>query len=125
MKTHLVLSVAVLSLGLTVAQAYAEGEGNGEPFAFRAHAHAKPAAAFAADTGSNPYPELSGRLTQQVSETRMVAVGGSEAPVQSVSSTAHGFEEGTVPYVQARNLERHEASRQPPVMVAKAASAVR
>ena len=122
MKTHLVLAVAVLSLGLTTVQAYAEGEGNGDPFPFQAPTQPYSVAAFAADTASNPYPDLSGRPTQQPSETRMLAAGGSEAPVQSASSLPRGFDEGTVAYVQARSLERYAATRQTPVLVATAAS---
>ena len=107
MKTTL---AAVAALCLLTATAAHAGEGNGEPFPFRGPGLMTTVVprAFAADTGSDGYPDLDGRpFWIETAGGSDVPVTGSEGVVQTVNSLPRGFEDGTVAYAQAQSVRRY------------------
>ena len=108
MSLKIVASIAMLSLGLTAVQAYA-GEGAGNPFPFSGPAVPSDGHPFAASTGSEAFPQLTGEVTQPQSLAAMELSYGSETPVQSANSLPNNFADGTAPFAQARIQQRYIA----------------
>ena len=107
MKTAL---AAMAALCLVMAAAAHAGEGNGEPFSLREPGLTTlvTARTYAADTGSDAYPDLSGRPSWvETAGGFDVPVTGSEGVVQTANSLPRGFEEGTVAYAQAQFVRRY------------------
>jgi hypothetical protein len=103
---------AVAALCLFTSAAAHAGEGNGEPFPFRGPGLPTLATprAYAADTGSDAYPDLAGRPSWiETVGGSDVPVTGSEGVVQTANSLPRGFEEGTVAYAQAQSVRRYLA----------------
>ena len=116
----IVVRVAAAALGLAfIGQAHAEGEGNGDPFPHRAPARIYQGAAIVADTGSQPYPTITGQSVFSPVATQIAAASGNEAPVQSLNSLPSGFEEGTVTFAQQRSVERWASGHRPEIRVAQ------
>ena len=108
MRTQFVLAAAAVSLALSSGLARA-GEGNGDPFPFQAASWVTSGPAFMSDTGTQGYPQLTGRAVQPSSLAMLEPMAGTEAPVQTAQSLPRGFEEGSVAYAQAQSVNRYLA----------------
>ena len=114
MNTKLIIIATVAALSLSTT-AFAEGEGNGDPFPFRAQPQtayvALPTSAATADVGSQQYPAANPALSFASNGAPILPENGSNGPVQTANSLPVGFEEGTVPYMQAQSINRWYAQQ--------------
>ena len=104
MKTALLAAVAALSLATATAHA---ARGDSDPFPFRAPGITMVSPpAYAADTGSQAYPDLTGRPSQVVTagEFDGMPMTGSQAGIETANSLPRGFQDGTVAYAQEQSV---------------------
>lgn len=106
MRTTFLTAAALFGLMLAPALA---GEGNGDPFPahfgnLTATTQTLPQVA---DTGSDAYPNVSGRPGSDLPSllAEVLPTNGSEGAVQTANSLPVGAEEGTVAYAQARSVQ--------------------
>ena len=105
MKTILLTAAALFGLALAPALA---GEGNGDPFPGNyGTVITTQALPQVADTGSQAYPDLTGRPGSDLPSLQaevLPANGNGEGAIQTANSLPRGAEEGTVAYAQARSI---------------------
>jgi hypothetical protein len=114
MKTTLIAAAAALSLVAATA-AHAQDpslETGSEAYPTpRSTGEFRRAAPTGVGTGSEAYPDLTGRpfWVVTVGSPDRVPMTGSEAGVETANSLPRGFAEGTVAYTQAQSLQRYVA----------------
>ena len=112
MKTTLLAAAAALSLATATAHA---ARGDSDPFPFRAPGITVVTPQATADTGSQAYPDLTGRPSWVMTAggPDAVPMTGSQAGVETANSLPRGFREDTVAYAQALSVQRYFAAQHP------------